>query len=514
MRRFSADGSIRGSFRWGAAFDLVLIVGIVAAVYWPVLTHRYAFTDDFWVFFSGEDLSQTYLSAGRPILAITWIGIHERIDHVAQLAPLRFVSMLGVCAIACHMYLLACRITRLRVARVGMALSIAALPSLTVLVAWATCWMYAFAALLALWAGLVAESAVRTASAGPARPILRFLCSCAMLVIALGIYQPAAGWFWMVPLVNILDRRFLRSGAYRARVFALGAVGMLQFVICFLALKLYFVVTGIAPQQRSELLHEPFAKLYELFRLQIPLVLNQWQVLDASRKPTMIAIGLFVALVLLGGGLAFIRRNTLTRGTAQFRWGIVAVWLICILTALAMTHAHWWAVNVNARNYRTAGAFAASVTVALWWSVLQLTGPRRRAPRRRRLATCVSILLALIALAKCSSNLDRFWIYPYSTAYAFTVGELSARVSPATHHIHVIRQKAGEGIVTGMNIYNFGRPFSDVEWAIEGLVRVALADAGVDANIQEITHGTGDEPVPSGPDVCVIDMRELVRFRR
>lgn len=514
MSRFSVDRSLRHRRRWHAAIDLSLIVVILGVVYSPVLTHRHAFTDDFWVFFSDEDLSQTYFSAGRPIVAIVWLWIHERIDRVDLLAPLRLFSLLSVCAIACQIYFLARRFTSLRVARVGVALSVCALPSVTVLVAWASCWMYAFAALTALWAGMVAEHAAHAATNKPAKAPVLFLSGLGLLAITLGIYQPAAGWFWIVPLVSLLDRRFLTCGHYRTRVFALFAVGIIQFVACFLALKLYFVVTGIVPQERSELLRDPLAKLNAVIRIQVPLILNQWQVLDASQKPQMIATGMIVAAVLVAGGLAFIYRRILMRAGVHARRSMVIVWPISLFIALAMTHVHWWVVDYNAKNYRTAGALAAGVAIVLWWSLLQFIPRLRRVPLRRRLAACVSIALVTVALTKCSKNLDRFWIYPYSTAYAFTVRELNAKVSPTTEHIHVIRQTQGEGIVTGMKIYNFGRPFSDFDWAIEGLVRVALAEADVGADVQEITHGFGDEPVPSGSDVCVIDMRELVQFRK
>ena len=88
-----------------------------------------------------------------------------------------------------------------------------------------------------------------------------------------------------------------------------------------------------------------------------------------------------------------------------------------------------------------------------------------------------------------------------------------ANVSPAIDHIHMIRQSPEEGIVVERNIYNFGRPFSDFDWAIEGLVRAALADTRKDTDVGTITHGLSDDFIPQGTEVAVIDMRVLVQFR-
>ena len=499
--------------RWQAAADMSLVVVLVFVVYSPVLMHRYGYMDDFWMYFHSDDMKTPYFSAGRPVVGLAWLQIHDFITNVGQLAWLRLFAVVGACGIACQIYWLTRPVARTRVSRMSLAVSVAALPGLTVLVAWATCWMYPFAAVFGLGAAAVAHSAIRLWRRQRSSGVIGLVLSTGLLFVGLGIYQPGGSWYWTVPFINVLDRRFLTNARYRTRIVISFALGIVQFTLAYLAFKMFFALSGVTPQDRAVLVHEPLSKLTSLLRIQLPLVLSQWQVLDTARKPLMITIAAIIATIILCACLVQMRERSLTAANArqsQTRWFL---WWSMLIATAAMSHVHWWVLNYNAKNYRTTGALAACVTVALWWSVWKLV-PLLFTPQwQTRMSTRICLGLALFALTKCGVNLHRFWIHPYVTAYTFTVDELVTNISPGTNHIHMIRQSPDEGIVAERNIYNFGRPFSDFDWAIEGLIRAALVDASVGAEFQTITHGLGNDPIPQGPGVAVIDMRGLVRFR-
>ena len=493
--------------------DFSIVAILVAAVYLPVVFSRYGYTDDFWMFFYNDDMPVPYFSAGRVLTGLTWLVIHERIHSVSQLALLRLLALIAACVLGCLMYLVARSLSTHRLVRLGVGVSVAALPSVTVLVAWATCWTYAFSPVFGLLSSLVAASALRVWPRDRVRAVSGLVASTVLLLVAMGIYQPGVSWFWIVPLSLVLDDRFMTNSRHRVRLLQHVAAGLVQLACCFIVFKFYFVATGIEAQQRSGLLSDPLTKLAALLRIQIPLALNQWQVLDASRKPLMIAIATIVATVLLLGVWLYIRRHQRRISNPGRRLASIWLWIGCLLVLFALSHTHWWAIEYTAKNYRTAGAFVACVTVLLWWSVQQIIHTAASSNWRNRALSVASLLLAMVALAKCGQNVWNYWVLPYSTAYTFAVQEFADNVSTSTERIHLIRQSPEEGIVTRRNIYNFGRPFTDFDWAIDGFVEAVLHDANLEVDIPKVTHGLGGEPVPAGPAVAVIDMRQLTRFR-
>jgi hypothetical protein len=513
--------------------DKLFVALCIGIVYLPVVTVDYAFTDDFRLYFSGDNLYDVYMSAGRPVLALTWQLTHLMIERVSDLRILRFIAVIGCVLLGLQVQNLARLFTASRIAQVATAIGLVALPGITVFAAWATCYLYPFSALLALLAASYSWQASRQWQKSAAVvAVWRIGLSSLLLILSAAIYQPTASWFWIYGIAACCSPRFGRSAQHRKSVILFFAAGVMQFVLLFILLKLFLFVGDFDLQERGAMLQDPWDKLQTFARIQAPLALNQWQVVDVDRKWLVALIGLAVSsLIAVGFYLADRRQRSVNRIAAT---KLLFLRVACVVFALLCSHAHWFATAYHAKNYRSVTALTAAVGLLLIWSLLQIVCslPRGQRPLSKSsekypaslrpiARKIVFAIVILIGIGKASTNLHRYWIVPYTNGFQFLVGQLAGKVNTQTTRIHIIRQQAGEGPIQEKNIYNYGRPFSDLDadwtWGPPALVRAGLIDASkLNSTIQvdgryQVTSSVTGEPLPGLPPSTsiLIDMREL-----
>jgi len=500
---------------------VAVICGLTLTTYRPVGRSTYAALDDFEIFYTDVDVEKIFRESGRPLLGLAHRAVSPYIYHLEDLKWLRRISLGGICLLGTLLFSATKPLARDPVSRAMLVIALLCLPSITVLSAWATVWTFPWGAALGLGAGMVAWSAIRGWFVGWRWRCLVLLgMSTAMVLAAMFIYQPSVSWFWVMGLVVVLDSRFTRYRTHRRRVFCLLAVGLLQLVICFAALKLYLLLAVVDPQERTLLLADPVAKLTMLFRVVVPMVLSQWQVVDVTRKPFILMLsGISMAAVVTG---LVIRSARILAGQSQGRVKagprrLIALWLVAILVMLTLAHIHWLAVDANVKNYRTVTTLAVGVTLLLWHTTFQLARGLMRPEYRNLFIWAVSLGLVTLAVGKARSNLDRYWISPYTTGYQFLVRTLQEELTPEIKRIHLVRQSPEDGIVPPGLIHNFGRPLTEVPWVTQGLVTVALRDLPGEAWTEqplEITDSLEMIDTAGDTSILVIDMRQLKRFRR
>jgi len=67
-------------------------------------------------------------------------------------------------------------------------------------------------------------------------------------------------------------------------------MGFLFFIASFIAFKLYFILFGTTAKPRTELTHQPFHKLYWFLRIELPLSLNFWHLMDSSKRALTLGV--------------------------------------------------------------------------------------------------------------------------------------------------------------------------------------------------------------------------------
>ncbi len=494
-----------------------VLVGVVLAIYAPVMIDVYGAADDFPTFFPVDDhILRIYRADGRPVLELLLQSVGPWVETLGDLRLLRGVSVLGIGLLGLALYRATRRLFPEDGARLAVVIAICCLPALTVFAAWATVWSYAWGAALAVIAGGCSWHAARRATASHwGRAAWLAAISSMMLVTIFWTYQPLVSWFWLVGLISLLEGRFVRRRWVRRQWCWFTAVGIAQMGICFVALKLFLLVGGVEAKERVQLLSDPLAKVVALARTTAPMVLAQWQVIDVNRKPLMLAIsGGTSGLIILVGGYLFLRRQWQEANRPGVP--VLAGWLAAVSISLALAHIHGLAVDVNVKNYRTVGALSVGVTLLLFWSLRQfvecLPGT---APRSLRHGGTAAVL-ALMAAAVARQNLEHYWTRPYGLGFEYLVTQLEEGLTPQTRQIHLIRQTVDDGIVTERAIHSFGRPLSEPEWVMPGLVIAALRESSEPRRFEDFVISDSLDPaqVPPGDDVLVIDMRRLKQFRQ
>lgn len=484
-------------------------------LYRPAIQGTYAAADDFPTFFPVDNhIPEIYRADGRPVLELLLSIVDGSIHELKDLGRLRGISIVGIGLLCVTIFYATRRLLPISEYRLAVAVAVGGLPTLVVFAAWATVWSYSWGAMLAVLAGMITWRGCRLREAGSSvSAILCWLVSALLLILIFWTYQPLVSWFWIVALIAVLDGRFLRNRFYRRECTWLVAAGFAQMGLCFVALKTFIFVSGVQPKSRVQLLSDPIAKVTALGRTTVTMVLDQWQVVDVDRKPLMLAIASITLLVLVAGFVvAWINAGKKMRGSV----GLRTLWLAVIAFCLAMTHVHGLAADVNVKNYRTIGALCVGTTILLAWAMSQLSDALLATKKSREAHQVIACGLILLSLVMARWNLVHYWTSPYAIGYQYLVEELEAKLTPGTRRIHLIRQKVDDGIVTERPIHSFGRPLSEPEWVMPGILIAALRDLPDEPDVSRLTLTDSLDPgeTPTGEDVLVIDLRELKKFRR
>ncbi|PQO45458.1 hypothetical protein [Blastopirellula marina] len=492
----------------------LLIVAVVLGLYRPAIQGNYGAADDFPTFFPVDNhIPEIYRADGRPVLELLLGIVDGSVDQLKDLGRLRGISVIGIGLLCVTIFYATRRLLPRDEYRLAVAVAVGGLPTLIVFAAWATVWSYAWGAMLAVLAGMVTWRGCRLREAGSIfSAVVCWLISSLLLILIFWTYQPLVSWFWLVALIAVLDGRFLRNRFYRRECTWLAATGFVQMGLCFVALKVFILVSGVEPKSRVQLLSDPLAKAMALGRTTVTMVLDQWQVVDVDRKPLMLAIAA-VSLLILVAGFVVAWRSAGQKMRAGV--GLRLLWLAAIAFCLAMTHVHGLAADVNVKNYRTIGALCVGTTILLAWAMSQLCDAFLSAKQSRRAHQALACGLIVLSLFMARWNLVHYWTSPYAVGYQYLVEELEAKFTPSTRRIHLVRQTVDDGIVTQHAIHSFARPLSEPEWVMPGILVAALRELPDEPDLSTLTltHSLSADEAPSGEDVVVIDLRELKKFR-
>ena len=500
----------------------LIIASVLVCTYAPLVRATYGFGDEFVLLLSEEDLEEPmFLADGRPVYALGHYFLHRSVKKVEQFGYLRLLAVAAVTLIALIFFSQFSRLGGVRLEHAALATALGTLPSLHTYVAQGYLAFGICAAVPVLLAAIIAFNA--TGDAPASRPLLdvqrvlnpKFLAVLLLMLLGSSTYQPMLSWYWPMIMVFLLDRRYLTSTDYRKRVYTTIAVGLICFALCFVAFKFYFLVFETRVKARTHLTSDPLGKLYWFLRIQLPLALNGWHLMDSSRRVLTLGIASISLLFIVAGYFACSYRywcgNTETPRSSRR----AILWQRALLIAgiVLLSHTHWLVLELSPQAYRVIPPLGVTVLVLAFWAFRQLSAVIKDGRHRVSLRRGLMIMLAFFAVWTCQHYSEKYWIAPHSTAYRYMIMTLRDEVDQDTNQIHVVRQGIGEGYVGEWFIECHGRPSSERDWSIEGMVQSAMRDSGVRHKVSEITHGTGSDPIPDEPGTVVIDMRKLKLFR-
>lgn len=282
--------------------DLGVLLVVVLATYWSVLTGRYAFLDDYGVLYRARrdpgDLLAELIGAGRPVTGALDYVIFGLVPGLAELALVRALALLWLVCFAALVLLLLRTAGVPRLVALTAGVAIAALPSSGVTISWATTHHVPFALLLASCAALV----VAPSPGRPWRPsAARCGAATGLLAAALCDYQPAAMVFWgVVAALLILPR----TGPTRASAVLRAAVAPTLVFGAASAMGLGVLRFGVAASdvtsERANLVTDVGAKTAWYFTALLPRALAPEPLATHARTAAVAGLLLLLGLALLG----------------------------------------------------------------------------------------------------------------------------------------------------------------------------------------------------------------------
>ena len=203
------------------AMPVVIAVAVIA-MFLPVLTVRYAFSDDYpllWMAVSGRpngvfgaSVFNGYAAGGRPLGGLLYSWFFAAAGSIDGVVFIRLFAVASIVALALllHWALVRARIGRTVAALISVLLC--SMPAFQLYAAWAT---LACAPLAALLAGGASMLAMAPADASMRRVAARLAGATGLLLGALLIYQPAAMLFWVFLAIALVGARDEPRAAWR-----------------------------------------------------------------------------------------------------------------------------------------------------------------------------------------------------------------------------------------------------------------------------------------------------------
>lgn len=177
---------------WLALGSIIAAVGIL---YSPVVTQCYAMRDDYavlWVLRWGPpETFELFSALGRPLAQWLSVWAYSYVDHTCDLWLLRAGALVSAAVLAGFWYYSLRHVGWFPEEAFLLTIIMAALPSVTLFIAWSITFNY----FLALGLGFIAGTQVkqRFRCGQPWRYLLAFV----LLMASLAIYQPAAMAYWL-----------------------------------------------------------------------------------------------------------------------------------------------------------------------------------------------------------------------------------------------------------------------------------------------------------------------------
>jgi len=490
----------------------LLIAAGIAIAYAPLLMARYGFGDDFILLLSDQpDLASAYLIDGRPLFALSQLLVHDPIESLWQLSLLRGLACVATIGCAIFFFEATRPLGGTESQRACLAVCLGLLPSLHTYVAQANFWLATFAALLTLAAMALMVRCTRPQPMAPGFRLSTWAFAQVLMLVTGAIYQPMLSWYWVGVFVMLLDPRFLTEDLFRKQVYRVIVLGLLSFVLCFLAFKFYFVLFDSGMKERTQLTQNPLEKIYWYARIQLPLALNYWHLVGVSTRTIPLAIAAASAMVILSGYLVECRRM-IRRTRQSIKW-VLAVRAGLLLGVGMLTHTHWLVIADCPQSYRVIAPLGVTVFIAICWSVGQWLETISGEVRGQRIRGWLAAGLLFVVVIVCQLYSVKYWILPHETAFRYLTASIRWKVTPQTERLHLIRQSRDDGFVKEMFIESHGSPVTEREWMVREFAAYALRESGVPHDIQRITHSGADAELPVGDNTVIIDMRDLVQFR-
>lgn len=401
-------------------FGYVLLVGLLAGIYHPVVVRCYAMADDYpylWVLTSHQYHYFHWLSAmGRPLYE--WLSriLYGSVLTICHLGYIRALTLLATIMFGGQLYRWAMRHGWLPLDALCLTLLICTSSAFGVYLSWSVCFNIVFAAIAGFWAGELALHGLSAPAGWPARGTL--LLALVLLIIGLMLYQPTAMMYWLaVGLATFAPAGRRRSYRVLVQLLVLFGAALGVYWIAY-QVELRWLLTAdpslLAAAGRSQLASDITAKLVFFGR---SLLLSA----SIGQFTPVAGIALGVLVVALLGLLVQWWRERDAR--------LPLLWL----GLLPLGYLPNLIVAQNALLARILGVPSAMLAVYLCFGLYVLLRGHRH------LRGSMLLLLAGYSAVAVYHNIDRYLIDLHQTERAIIVQALRRHYAPTSAAVAIVR---------------------------------------------------------------------------
>ncbi len=419
------------------------------------------------------------LSEGRFILAEIEQYFYETIQHLTDLARLRFMTIAAAAACAALLAVLAGAAGLETVPAFCLGTTVLTLPGFQdfIFVPYLPC---VLAGLISLCAGLILS---QTSWGGP-----RYLLALALVEAAFFTYPPSTFFILVPPCFQVLfqpPEKFVPRAQVKFIV-----IWILAAALFYLTLKLFFWAR-IKSTSHDVFFGWPlvFNHLRTLLPQGLPQIISLWNIYGS--KP----IGLAIDLML---GAFVLSELSMFKSTSILR-------MFALLSILFILNIMW----VVYGDYMPQHFMAAQAVILgmVYKGGQWLAGLWKRENRFKSLIWPACLLGGGLVMANHTTTLN---VMNNHAELMFVRSRIAQEVSSQTQEIHIIRKKdMGVGYNGMPTVYdNFNKAINDYE--IPDLIRVALTDMGEPFELHCIvTYSNAGDTYSLLPNAVVIDMNDL-----
>ena len=497
-----------------AAFLMVFL-----ACYSSTLIADYGFSDDYYDIVPGhqEAVAKKKILEGRPIYGLLYGTLFSGGMSIEDLRWIRLLTIVGISLLAFGVYRVLVRTQWSRFQSFCVSVVLCTTLPFQIFAAWATCFAFPIAALISLYAFVLADEACRKYP----RPKRMWLTTGAVLLQfgALATYQPAAMFFCVAAAVVMLKSDV---GHILHRCIRYGTVFVISMALGFLLHKITslwssaLILRGslasdvfgkaqffweIIPDIFSFSLLSPYHLIFSTYGIPHPHTYN-WHFEDGVMKAIAFAI-------MTSGLLLYFFRGSCKNGLLKCT---IAFFLIPLSVAPLLI------ISTDVYAYRTLLAPASLVVIYMFYAFRGWTDLWRTFPPR--LADVIWGAGATISLFLAAHHVHSYIVVPQMEEMEIMRFPLERADLSHVEKIHVIRPISGSGgeSLAPLMRFEFGYVSSETDWAAHAMVyhilREIISDhrhIEVSSEYESVNLDTGIDnsfiQMPS--DTLVIDMRNL-----
>lgn len=486
---------------------LILIV-LPAAVFWPTISHRYGFRDDYSIIREAkEEPGQVFVfftANGRPVAGALLEASATYLRTIDDLKWMRLCGAIVVGLVSASFFWIVTGMGWGSVLGFLLAAHMALLPSGQIIISWAAIWTTAMGALLGLAAFFVSERAFGDPILW--RRLAGIICGGVLVSLGTMVYQPNSLFYIVAVGAGFLSSQTSPIGS-RLRWITR------HLLVVFGGLLLAFVVTIflfdsglIEPDARFTIETDVLDKL--LWFVQVPLhnALALLVINDdfGGNFPVFSTAAAITTLLLFVGAWGEWRR----RGVFASGLWVGSFAILCLASySVSIVASERWAA------YRTIWPLTGVVLLFATSAVKGLTGFGK--PIGRFAAQWVLGIFLLLSILLGRERTYQLVAQPQAEELAL-MEDIAKKINPAAvRHIYIVTPTSEDALTPRRWADEFGTLTTDSQWAPKEMLKLILKDRfrNLVDEIEMCTYECDSQRPRSHHYDLVIDLQEIMRLK-